>query len=269
MSKSRPRTSQSSLTAAPLSMYLPSYKKLPSNTDHQPTLAPKFTRNRYKQEQSLDFHTEHAYNTRNGVLNTSAGIAKKPGGNGYCNILRLKRAVAQARESETVVDRRIRVMKAEFSRNGSPLIDRSTGSEPYTSVFLTAEQASYRRLPGSIATPELGKTRVVPVSFQHAAIRCVCEDSSPCLCGKRDLRYNSSTSLNVTHEKIADILNTCDSMSKETTSTKAEMRVQLGQVKQKLNLYARHTNLIMMGMQRAKYFNLRKKFQVATRVRPI
>jgi len=264
MSQPRPRTSQSSLSSAPLSKYLLSYKKFASNADHPPSLASRFTRNRYKQEHSLELHTEQAYNTRNGVLNT-AMLGKRPGGNGYCSILRQKRAIVEARDRETAVDRRVREAKAEYS----PLLDRSSVSDLHQSVFLTSEHHSYSRLSPILPTgSETTKIRVVPTSFQHAAIRCACEVAAPCLCGKRELRSYSSASLNLTHEKLADILSTCETIAKETTSTKAEMREQLGQVRQKLNLYSRHTNLIIMGQQRAKYFNLRKKFQVATRVTP-
>lgn len=261
MSKPRPRTSQSSLSSAPLSKYLLSYKKFASNTDHPPSLASKFTRNRYKQEQSLEFHSEQAYNTRNGVLNTAI-LGKRPGGNGYCSILRQKQVVMEARDRETAVDRRVREAKVEYS----PVLDRSSVSDLHPSFFLTAEK-HYSRLSPSLPTgSEVTASRVVPVSFQHAAIRCACEVAAPCLCGKRGLRSNSSASLHLTHEKIADILNTCDTIAKETVSTKTEMRQQLGVVRQRLNLYSRHTNLIIMGQQRAKYFNLRKKFQAATRV---
>lgn len=252
MSVIRPRTSQSPQAGNSLAKYLLSYKKFSTNTDHPPSLSSKFTRRRFKQELSQYSNTEQAYNTRNGVLNTSL-CDKRPGGNGYCSILRLKKALQLARIEETEVDRRIKDAKIDYIRSKSPLIDH-----------LYAENHPEKRTFSRVS--QGNKRKIVPKSFHFAAIRCSCEEEKVCLCGKRELQQEGSASMSLPQEKIAEILSTCDNITKETNSTKAEMKVQLGQVKQKLGLFSRHTNLIMMGLQRAKYFSLRKKFQVATRV---
>ena len=271
-----PKTPQSSTKYSHLSFS----KQSISLADRGPSFTlinSKFTRRKFKEDFGLDANTETAYNTRNGVLNSSMK-KKRPGGNGYFSILRQKRQIAEVMGQETELDRRIRDMKLDLIEGRKLLPEQSfstASGDNRPSTFITTikgEKSDHSRLSKSFSVSSIRpKTesspakRIIPASFSFAAIRCICDPDLPCICGKRELSVSPSIVGKEHTEKIEGILGSCEVVSKEAAVISVEMTKDLKAVKKRLKVCHRHTKTIMMGIQRAHYFSIRRKFQLATR----
>ena len=239
----------------------------------------KFTRKKYKEDHSLDSNTESAYNTRNGVLNPAPTLQRKPGGNGYFNILRQKRQVAEVQAMETDLDRRVR--EAKLCRIGEHCMLSNSFAELCSNTFVTTgnkgdshsrvSKCSEGSFPGKKATKTEEARKDLPAFFETEAVRCICDSTKLCTCGKRTLGSKGErirgTRAGI-RGKIEGILTNCDVVRREGEGCREVMKEQMEEVKKVMQMFARHTKVIMRNIQRSKSYDLRKKFQAATRVSP-